>query len=84
VEVDIMNYDDRLKELKLDLDKATNLKYKAEAKLEQLNNQEKELIEELKELNVKPEDLETEIKKLEDDITELFEKADKLLPKDIL
>lgn len=79
-----MNYDDKLKELKLDLDKATNLKYKAEAKLEQLNNQEKQLIAELKELGVKPEDLDQEIVKLEKEIKALFEKADSLLPKDIL
>lgn len=79
-----MNYDDKLKELKIDLDKATNLKYKAEAKLEQLNNQEKQLIAELKELGVKPEDLDQEIVKLEKEIKALFEKADSLLPKDIL
>lgn len=79
-----MNYDDKLKELKVDLDKATNLKYKAEAKLEQLNNQEQDLRTELKELEVEPEDLGKEILKLEEEINLLFEKASQLLPKDLL
>ena len=79
-----MNYDDKLKELKVDLDKATNLKYKAEAKLEQLNNQEQDLRTELKGLEVEPEDLGKEILKLEEEINLLFEKASQLLPKDLL
>lgn len=78
------NYETRLEDLKKTLDKATNLKYKAEARLEQLNNQKKEIIEELNELKIDPDNLEDEIKKLENEIEELFTKADSLLPKDIL
>lgn len=79
-----MDYEKEINQLKSNLEKAKNLKYKAEARLEQLNHQQKEIIDELKELGVNPEDLEKEIKKLNDEIDKLFEEANTLLPKDIL
>lgn len=78
------NYEKELNLLKENLDKAKSLKYKAEARLEQLNNQQQEIIKELKELGVDPEDLEKEIKKLAEEIDTLFKEANELLPKDIL
>lgn len=78
------NYEKELNLLKDSLDKAKSLKYKAEARLEQLNNQQQEIIKELKELGVNPEDLEEEISKLTKEIDTLFKKANELLPKDIL
>ena len=77
-------YEKELSVLKENLDKAKTLKYKAEARLEQLNKQEEELIKELKELGVAPEDLNEEIKKLTSEIDDLFKKSNDLLPKDIL
>lgn len=79
-----MEYEKELSELKKDLEKAKTLKYKADARLEQLKKQEEDIIEELKELGVKPEDLDQEIKKLTEEIDGLFEKSSELLPKDIL
>ncbi|NLV75536.1 MAG: hypothetical protein GX023_00895 [Tissierellia bacterium] len=79
-----MDYEKELNILKDNLEKAKNLKYKAEARLEQLNNQQAEIIEELNSLGVNPENLDEEIKKLTLEIDELFKKANTLLPKDIL
>ncbi len=45
-----MDYEKELNVLKDNLEKAKSLKYKAEARLEQLNNQEQEIIKELKNL----------------------------------
>ena len=79
-----MNYEKELAILKENLDKAKSLKYKAEARLEHLKNQEDEIINELNELGVKPEELEAEIMKLAEVIESLFTEANELLPKDIL
>ncbi|MCF6464674.1 hypothetical protein [Clostridium sp. Cult2] len=79
-----MDYEKELNDLRDNLEKAKSLKYRAEARLEQLNNQQQEIIKELKELGVNPEDLEEEIKKLISEIDEMFKEANRLLPKDIL
>ncbi len=79
-----MDYEKELNSLKENLEKAKNLKYKAEARLEQLNQQEEEIIKELKNLGVKPEELENEINRLTIDIDKLFKEANDLLPKDLL
>ena len=79
-----MDYEKELNVLRDNLEKAKSLKYKAEARLEQLNNQQQEIIKELEALGVNPEDLEKEIKKLKLEIDKLFEEANTLLPKDIL
>lgn len=79
-----MSYEKELNNLKDNLEKAKSLKYKAEARLEQLNNQEQEIIKDLKNLDVDPKDLEEEIKKLTNEINQLFKEANTLLPKDIL
>ncbi|NLJ78205.1 MAG: hypothetical protein GX329_02475 [Tissierellia bacterium] len=79
-----MDYENELNMLRRDLEKARTLKYKAEARLEQLNRQEREIIEELKSLGVNPSDLEKEIQSLAKEIQQLFKEANNLLPKDIL
>ncbi len=79
-----MNYEKELNNLKENLEKAKTLKYKAEARLEQLNKQEEEIIKELKDFGIEPNELENEIKKLTLEINMLFEEANKLLPKDLL
>lgn len=75
-----MNYEDKLTLLKKELDRAKDFKYKADARLEQLNNQKTEILKELEDYDIKPEDLESEISKLDNEIKELFEKASALLP----
>lgn len=79
-----MNYEKELNHLKENLEKAKDLKYKAEARLEQLNQQEEDIIKELDELGVNPENLDDEIKKLSLEIDSLFKEANELLPKDLL
>lgn len=79
-----MDYEKELNSLKENLEKAKNLKYKAEARLEQLNQQEEEIIKELKGMGIEPHELESEISKLTQDINKLFEEANELLPKDLL
>ncbi|HSH35073.1 hypothetical protein [Schnuerera sp.] len=79
-----MDYEKELNNLRDNLERAKSLKYRAEARLEQLNNQQEELINELKNLGVNPEDLEEEINKLMSEIEKLFNEANTLLPKDIL
>lgn len=79
-----MNYEKELNDLKEGLEKAKDLRYRAEARLEQLNKQEEEIISELKELGIEPQDLETKINTLTSDIQKLFKEANELLPKDLI
>lgn len=79
-----MNYEKELNSLKNNLDKAKSLKYRAEARLEQLKKQEEDIIDELNELGVNPDELDSEIEKLSREIETLFKEANRLLPKDIL
>ena len=79
-----MNYEKELNNLKDGLEKAKDLRYRAEARLEQLNKQEEEIIIELKELGIEPKDLENEINTLNLDIQKLFKEANSLLPKDLI
>ena len=79
-----MDYEKELNNLKENLEKAKSLKYRAEARLEQLKRQEEELINELNELGVDPKDLDAEIEKLTKEMDELIKEANSLLPIDLL
>ncbi|HCO18912.1 MULTISPECIES: hypothetical protein [Gudongella] len=79
-----MDYEKELNTLKESLEKAKTLKYKAEARLEQLKNQEDQIIRELKTLGVEPADLDKEIESLRVRIEELLKKANEMLPNDLL
>ena len=70
-----MDYEKELSQLKDNLERAKNLKYKAEARLEQLNNQQQEIIKELQELGVNPEDLQKEIEYVEENYGKDFVKG---------
>ena len=60
------------------------MRYRAEAKLEELENQEKRLLAELDELGVKPENLDHEIESLEKEIEQALEEAWSLIPKELM
>lgn len=77
-----MNNEEQLNKLKQDLEKYKNLKYKAEARLEQLNVQRDNIIEEIKAEGINPKNLEDEILKLENEISSLFKRAEELLPRE--
>ncbi|NMB33906.1 MAG: hypothetical protein GX992_06720 [Clostridium sp.] len=76
-------YEERLNKIKQDLDKANNLRIRAEARLEHLNRQKDDILLELKGLGVEPENLDHEIGKLKDEIEELIGKAEGLIPKEL-
>lgn len=79
-----MNYEESLKQLKEDLDKAKNMKNKAEGTLEELKKQETTILNELEQLGVKPENLKDVIENLKIEIDELLKEANSLIPKDLL
>lgn len=77
------NFEEQITELKKRIEVAKNKRIKAETRLEQLQNQKKELIDEIIKLGFEPENLEENIKNLEKEIQELIQEAEKLLPKNI-
>ena len=74
-----MNYEESLKQLKEDLDKAKNMKNKAEGTLEELKKQETTILNELEQLGVKPENLKDVIENLKIEIDELLKEANSLI-----
>lgn len=72
-----------LEKMKQAIDKAKDVRYRAEAKLEELENQKNRLLEELEELGVKPEELDEEITRLESEINRSMEEAWTLIPKEL-
>ncbi|WP_019132421.1 hypothetical protein [Peptoniphilus obesi] len=77
-----INYEDQLKKLRDDLDRQKNIKYKAEARLEQLYSQKEEIVKEIQAQNIDPENLENEISKIKKEIDSLFKQAQELMPKE--
>lgn len=77
-------YDKSINQIKENLDKAKNMRIRAEARIEQLNKQKEDIIKEIQSLGVKPEDLENEIVKLKNEIEELIRKANEMIPMDLI
>ena len=75
------DYEKSIGQIKENLDKAKNMRIRAEAKLEQLNRQKQDILKEIETLGIKPEALDNEIVRLKKEIEELIEKATELLPK---
>ena len=63
--------------------KAKNMRYKAEARLETLEREEKQILQELAELNVEPHQLEEEIQRLEKQITEEMDRIWEFVPAEL-
>ncbi len=78
------DYNKKINQLKENLDKARNLRIRAEARIEQLNKQKQDLLKEIEEYGIKPEELEDEIIRLKKEIEELLSKANELLPMDLI
>jgi len=79
-----IEYEKKINQIKESLDKAKNMRIRAEARLEELNKQREEILSELKELNVSPDQLDVEISKLKSEIEELMERALNLIPQDLI
>jgi chromosome segregation ATPase len=75
------DYEKTIGQIKENLDKAKNMRIRAEAKLEQLNRQKQDILKEIETLGIKPEVLDSEIERLKKEIEELIDKATELLPK---
>ncbi|KGA98526.1 viral A-type inclusion protein [Alkalihalobacillus alcalophilus ATCC 27647 = CGMCC 1.3604] len=73
-----------LAKMKKTIEQAKDMRYRAEAKLEELENQEKRLLAELNELGVKPEELDQEIEALEKHIEQAINEAWSLIPKELM
>ncbi|HLN63584.1 MAG TPA: hypothetical protein VK464_18770 [Symbiobacteriaceae bacterium] len=74
----------RIADLKEQIEKAKQLKYKYEARLDELTRQKERLLQELADLNVRPEDLDSEITRLRTEVESLLREAASLLPADLL
>jgi chromosome segregation ATPase len=72
-------HENTIKELRENLDKAKNMKFRAEARLEQLEKQKQDIINEINAMGLKPENLESEITKLEGQIEQLLNEAKKMV-----
>lgn len=79
-----MSVEKRINELKDALNKAKDLRYKAEAKKETLLKQKEELMEAIRKEGVEPENLEAEIKTLEETIARMTKEVEGMIPWDIL
>lgn len=77
-------YEKKINTIRENLDKAKNLRIRAEARLEDLNKQKQAILKEIDELGIKPENLEEEISKLKLEIEQLISKTEKLIPEDLI
>lgn len=78
------DHEQRVSELRDRIEKARQLKYKYEARLDELNRQRERLLLELAELQVRPEDLAGEIERLQQESDALLQEAAALLPADLV
>lgn len=76
--------EDRIKQIKDNADKAKTVRIRAEAKLESLTKQKQELITELKKMNVDYETLDEIIADLKNEIEDMLDKIDKMIPYDLI
>jgi predicted nucleic acid-binding Zn-ribbon protein len=60
------------------------MRIRAEARLEQLNKQKEEILTELKELGVSPQELDNEISRLKSEIEDLIDRAEKIIPEELI
>jgi predicted nucleic acid-binding Zn-ribbon protein len=73
----------RIADLKEQIEKAKQLKYKYEARLDELQRQKERLLADLADLQVRPEDLDGEISRLRSEVESLLREAAALLPPDL-
>ena len=74
------DYEKVISQLKENLEKAKSMKFRAEAKLEQLNKQKEEIASEIKSMGLEPDNIDKEITKLQEQIDVLIEESKEMLP----
>lgn len=77
-----MDFSERLKVLKKELDDAKLNRTKYQTKLEELEKQEKSLNEEIRKLGIEPDELENSVIELKNEIEMLLSQAEKEMEKD--
>lgn len=78
------DYDKKIGKLKEDLDKAKNMKIRAEARLEELTKQRDEIIKEITSFGISPDNIDNEITKIDSEIVQMISEIESLLPRDII
>ncbi|MDV2685503.1 hypothetical protein AB3N04_18915 [Alkalihalophilus sp. As8PL] len=73
-----------LSKMRKAIDKARDMRYRAEAKLEELENQRTRLLKELEDLGVSPDQLDEEIVRLEKEIDQSLSDTWALIPKELV
>jgi len=73
----------RVLELKGRIEESRQLRYKYEARLEEIGRQRQRVLQELADMGLRPEDLESEIARLQAEVNGLLEDAASLLPPDV-
>ncbi len=74
----------QMRDLQRRIDKAKELRFKAEERMVQLQRQRDELLGKLQELGIRPADLPAEVERLQQEIGELLAQAQSLLPPELL
>jgi len=74
------DYEKTIAQLKDNLEKAKSMRFRAEAKLEQLNKQKEEIVNEIISMGLEPENIDKEIEKLKKEIDVLISESRELLP----
>lgn len=72
--------EEEITKLKQDIEKAKGARIRAEARLEELNRQKQDILNQLTILGVSPENLDDEIKKLDQEITDKISQVKQMLP----
>lgn len=78
------NYEAQINDIKSSLDKARNLRIKAETRLEQLEKQKQDILADIKAMGINPDEIEKEIERLEKEIREMIIKAKEMIPDEVL
>jgi chromosome segregation ATPase len=72
--------DKRLAELKTGIERAKQMRYKYEARIEELGRTQQRLLAQVREHGLEPADLDDEIERLQEELEELLRQAADLLP----
>lgn len=75
-----IDYEKTISQLKDNLEKAKSMRFRAEAKLEQLNKQKEEIVNEIKAMGLEPDNIDKEIEKIQKEIDALISESRELLP----
>ena len=79
MEADLIRAVNRIRD---ELDQVKERRIRAEVRLEQLQKQKNEILKEIERMGLSPEALEGKLEEMKKEISELMEKAKKLLPEE--